>query len=67
MRELLKDDRRLFKLRSLRTPFGFLSCGDDVYAAEAGEVGVRKLSALSSFELSILCSMFSFSDSGAIL
>jgi hypothetical protein len=48
VRELLKDERRLFKLSSFRTREG-LRCvvGEDVCALDAGEMGVRKLSARS--------------------
>lgn len=50
VRELLKDDLRLLKLNSFRTPVARrCGCGcsgeDAVGVAEAGDIGVRKLSA----------------------
>lgn len=46
VRELLKEERRLERLRSLRTPEGrrWMASGDDVVGvADAGETGVWKL------------------------
>ena len=71
VRELLKEERRFVKLRSLRTPFGLRSavCGEDEYcAAEAGEVGVRKLSVLCLFDSdSISSTGFSLFISGGVV
>ena len=46
MRLLEKEERRLVRESSLRTPLGFWAVGD-ICAAEAGDVGVRKLSVRS--------------------
>ena len=56
--EPLKEDRKLLRLNSLRTPEGRrCGCsGEDVVlvgTAEAGEYGVRKLSAFSTLPLNI--------------
>lgn len=74
MRELLKDERSELKLRSLRTPEGRRRCcwysGDDVVGAgnaEAGEMGVRKLSTRVCFArlcIDDVCAKLSFSGSG---
>ena len=68
VRELPKDVRRLVRLSNLRTPEG-LRCAfgeDDWGPADAGEVGVRKLSVLSLFIAGIIgsASVFSFSEPG---
>lgn len=65
VRELLKDERRLFKLRSFRTRDGCrFAVGEVVCAFDAGEAGVRKLSARSLVSASSAASfLFSFSAS----
>ena len=52
VRLLLKLERRLVRESSLRTPFGRCALGD-FCAAEAGLVGVRKLSAWSLVTLDV--------------
>ena len=63
--ELLKDERKLFKLRSFRTRDGCrFAVGEEVGAFDAGEAGVRKLSARSRVSASNAASfLFSFSAS----
>lgn len=54
VRELLNEERRFVRLSSRRTPFGlFCACvGEEEYrAADAGDVGVRKLSARSGEDI----------------
>lgn len=59
VRELLNEDLRFERLSSFFTPFGRLSCGEAVFAADAGDVGVRKLSARSLLDSSAFLSTFS--------
>ena len=62
VRELLKDERRLVRLKSFRTPFCGCRCAcgedDECCAADAGDVGVRKLSARSLLSKLSGCFLF---------
>ena len=63
VRELLNDDRRLLRLRSLRTPVDgllWICSGEGGCAAEAGDMGVRKL----SFRVSAISATPYFSCAG---
>ena len=62
VRLLLKEERRLVRESSLRTPFGRCALGD-FCAAEAGDVGVRKLLSRS---LAMLDGAFSCSPGGVV-